>query len=402
MFASQTTFAPHPSLFSSLPGRFLNSRPMLKQVQIENYKSFASTKVVIQPFTVLVGPNGAGKSNFVDALRFVKDCLTNSLALAVQNRGGIKSVLRRSIEHQTDFGFRLLIELDSEDRADFSFEIATNNSGAFSVKREKCIVTKGESESHCYEVVNGTFKKGIEGIRPKIKPDHLALTVISAVEEFSPVYDFLSSMQFYSFVPDRIRQLQDKDAGLVLKHDGSNAAAVLREIQENKPDDYERLTRLLSLVAPSITKVEYTSIGQKETLSFKQDMGDTTPLSFEAISMSDGTLRALSILLAVYQSSSPSLIAIEEPEATIHPAALEILVDILFSGVYQSQILLTTHSPELLDDKDISLDNLLVVSLNQGKTEIRPIGKLSRKAYISHLATLGELLTAGELEGERL
>ena len=95
-----------------------NSSPMLKQVQIFNYKNFASTKIVLQPFTVLVGPNGAGKSNFV--------------------------------------------------------------------------VTKGESESHCYEVVNGTFKKEVPGIRPKIKPDHLALTVISAVEEFSPVYDFLS------------------------------------------------------------------------------------------------------------------------------------------------------------------------------------------------------------------
>ena len=101
-------------------------------------------------------------------------------------------MLRRSAEHHTDFGFRLIIELGSEGRADFSFEIATNTSGAFFVKREKCVVTKGESESHCYEVVNGTFKKEVPGIRPKIKPDHLALTVISAVEEFSPVYDFLS------------------------------------------------------------------------------------------------------------------------------------------------------------------------------------------------------------------
>jgi predicted ATPase len=144
--------------------------------------------------------------------------------------------------------------------------------------------------------------------------------------------------------------------------------------------------------------VEYIPIGQKETISFKQDISDTTPISFEAISMSDGTLRALGILLAVYQASSPSLIAIEEPESTIHPAALEVLVDILFSGAACSQILLTTHSPELLDDKDISLSNILVVSFKHGQTEIHPIGELSRKAYLSHLATLGELLTAGELE----
>jgi predicted ATPase len=390
--------------------------PLLKQVQLLNFKSFEKTKVNLLPFTVLVGPNGAGKSNFVDALRFVKECLTNSLSLAVQNRGGISTVLRRSVERaiiqeptiehplklsgtgQTDFGFRLTIELGSDSIADFSFEISTKKEGAFFVKRERCVVTKGESLKHCYEVVNGKFKKEVVGIRPKIKPDHLALTVISAVEEFSPVYDFLSSMQFYSFMPDRIRQLQDKDYGKVLKPDGSNAAAVLREIQNKKKDDYERIVRLLSLIAPSIIKVEYIPIGQKETISFKQDISDTTPISFEAISMSDGTLRALGILLAVYQASSPSLIAIEEPESTIHPAALEVLVDILFSGAACSQILLTTHSPELLDDKDISLSNILVVSFKHGQTEIHPIGELSRKAYLSHLATLGELLTAGELE----
>jgi len=380
--------------------------PLIKQVQIKNYKSFASTTVNLLPFTVLVGPNGAGKSNFVDALRFVKDCLTNSIEFAFALRGGIPTVLRRSIEYQTDLGFRLLVELSPEEIADFSFEIATEEKGVFFVKREKCLIKKKESDSHCYEVVNGKFLKGVSGIRPKIKSDRLALTVVSAAEEFSSVYDFLSSMQFYSLMPDRIRQLpvrgeavfQDKDAGRVLKRDGSNAASVLREIKENKPDEYERLVRLLSLVVPSIEQVDYTSIGQKETLNFKQDIGETTPFSFEAISMSDGTLRALGILLSVFQPSSPPLIAIEEPEATVHPAELEVLVDILLCGAAQSQILLTTHSPEILDDKDISDDNVLVVSFHQGKTIISPIGEISRKAYNNRLATLGELLRAGELE----
>lgn len=375
---------------------------MLSRVEIKNYKSLASTVVSPDRFTVLVGPNGAGKSNFVDALRFVSECLTGSIALPIRSRGGLSAVRRKSRGHPWLFGFRLGIELTSGQFADFSFEIATQPRGAFEVKQERCIVQSALGPRHQYEVESGKFKQEVPGIKAKIEPDRLALTVISATEEFGPVYDYLCGMRFYSLSPDKIRGLQEPDLGEVLKPDGSNAAAVLREIRKEKPDDYNRLCRLLSKVVPGTSSAEYVSVGQKETILFKQEVeGDMWPWAFNSESMSDGTLRVLGILLAVYQMSPPTLIAIEEPEATIHPAALDVLVDILKDGSHRAQILITTHSPDILDNKSIKDSEILVVESTKGKTTIAPMDGKSRDMVRQHLYTPGELLRSGELQPDR-
>lgn len=374
---------------------------MLTYIGIKNYKNLAAVVVKPSSFTVLVGPNGAGKSNFVDALRFVSECLTGSISVPILNRGGIGAVRRKSKGHPRSFGFRLGITLPSQNLAEFSFEIAPRSDGAFEVTREKCTV-QTLLVQHEYEVDSGIFKKEAKGIRAKIEPDRLALTVLSATEEFRPVYDYLSNMRFYSLALDKIRGVQDADPGEALKYDGSNAAAVLREISKHHKDDYERLCRLLSRVVPGTNRAEYVPIGQKETIRFKQEIeGDQLPWAFDSISMSDGTLRVLGILLAVYQHSPPSLIAIEEPEASIHPAALEILVDILKSGSQKTQTIITTHSPDILDNKDISDAEIMVVESVRGKANVAPMSSESRELIKQNLYLPGELLRSGELEPDR-
>jgi predicted ATPase len=375
---------------------------MLRHIQIKNYKSLASTVVQPSPFTVLVGPNGAGKSNFVDALRFISECLIGSISIPIQNRGGISAVRRKSRGHPRSFGFRLGIELTPEKYVDFSFEIAPSPNGAFEVRRERCSVSHFMRESRQYKVESGRFKVGVEGIRAKIEPDRLALTVLSATEEFRPVYDYLSNMRFYSFSLDKIRGLQEADSGEVLKRDGSNSAAVLREISKRSKDDYARLCDLLSKVVPGISSAEYAPLGQKETTRFKQDVeGDNVPWSFDSVSMSDGTLRVFGTLLAVHQVTTPSLIAIEEPEASIHPAALDVLVDILKSSTHQTQIIITTHSPDILDNKGIRNNEILVVESVRGNTVVAPMAQRTRDIIRENLYSPGELLRSGELEPDK-
>lgn len=371
----------------------------LRRVVMKNYKSLAATTVDLEPFTVLVGQNGSGKSNFVDALRFVGDCLNTSISMALQNRGGINAVRRHSRGHPTHFGIRLVIQLEEHGLADYSFEIAARQQGRFEVRGERCVVqTSLLREPRRYQVQNGEFTQEFPDIRPKIEIDRLALSVVSALEEFRPVYDFITSMRFYALAPDRIRQLQDPDPGEVLARDGSNAAAVLREIDNRDKDRYQRLCRLLAKVVPGTSQAAYAPLGQKATLKFKQDVGDKAPWSFEALNMSDGTLRALGVLLAVYQVSSPSLVAIEEPEATIHPAALDVIMDILKDGTARSQILVTTHSPDVLDNRKISDSELRLVSSQRGRTSIAPVSETTRQIIRDKLYSAGDLLRMEELK----
>lgn len=373
--------------------------PRVQQVQIRNYKSIAQIAVNLDRFTVLVGPNGAGKSNFIDALAFVQECLSESIELAFKNRGGIAAVRRISAGHPTHIGIRLVLNLGDHQFADYAFEIAAKPKEKFSVARERCVVEKLMGIRHAFEIEDGKFTTEIPGIRPKVAPDRLALFAASATEEFRPVYDFLTSMRFYSIVPVRLRELQEPDSGDFLKRDGSNAAAVLKRLQDEASGNgqYNRLCRLLSKVVEGVEKVEYKAIGQKETLQFKQDVGLQHPWTFNGLNMSDGTLRVLGLLLAVYQPGPYSVIAIEEPEATVNPAVAEVVVEVLMDAAKERQVLLTSHSPDILDYKDLTDTQIRVVSMEHGRTLIAPVSQAGRDAIRERLYTPGELLRSGEL-----
>jgi len=373
--------------------------PRIQQVQIKNYKSIAQVSVNLEPFTVFVGPNGSGKSNFIDALSFVQECLSESIELAFKNRGGIAAVRRISAGHPTHIGIRVVLNLSDELSANYAFEIAAKPNGKFSVARERCVVHKLMEQSHSFEIEDGKFTREIPGIRPKVAPDRLALFAASATDEFRPVYDFLTSMRFYSIVPVRLRELQEPDAGDFLKRDGSNAAAVLKCLQEEAQGNgqYDRVCRLLSKVVDGIKKVEYRAIGQKETLQFKQDIGLEHPWTFNALNMSDGTLRVLGLLLAVYQPGPYSVVAVEEPEATVNPAVAEVVVEVLMDAANEKQVLLTSHSPDILDYKDLTDNQIRVVAMDHGRTLIAPVSQAGRAAIQERLYTPGELLRSGEL-----
>ena len=118
--------------------------------------------------------------------------------------------------------------------------------------------------------------------------------------------------------------------------------------------------------------------------------------------MSDGTLRTLGALLAAFQVDgrygSPSLIAIEEPETSLHPAAMRALVDALDEATLRTQILLTTHSAEMLDNPTIRPENVRVVQLLDGQTVIGPVDEASLDIVRRNLNTLGGLERENQLE----
>ena len=377
--------------------------PRIRQVQVRNYKSLAQVNVALETLTVLVGPNGAGKSNFIDALAFVQECLAESIELAFKNRGGIGAVRRRSGGHPTHVGIRLVIDLEGASTAEYAFEIAAKPRERFSVSRERCTVWPSrlmeQPGGHTFEIHNGEFSKPIPGIRPKVSKDRLALFAASATEEFRPVYDFLTSMRFYSIAPPQLRELQEPDPGDFLKRDGSNAAAVLKRLQEeDSSENYQRLCRLLARVVAGVERAEHRAVGQKETLQFRQDVGLKHPWTFDALNMSDGTLRVLGLLLALYQPGQATVIAVEEPEATVHPAAAELLVEVFVDACSERQIVITTHSPDLLDSKAIRDGMIRAVTMQRGNTLIAPVTESSRAAIREQLYTPGELLRSGELE----
>ena len=109
-------------------------------------------------------------------------------------------------------------------------------------------------------------------------------------------------------------------------------------------------------------------------------------------------MAGLGLIVAALQEPPLSILAIEEPEATIHPGALDAIADLLDMAAQRSQVVITTHSPELLDTKWIQPENLRVVEWEKGTTHISKLGQAPVRALQQHLMGAGELLRANALD----
>ena len=376
----------------------------LSRVLLKNYKSIADCSVKLGPLNFLVGPNGAGKSNFLGALRFVAESLNTSLDHALRERGGIREVRRRSSRHPVHFGMRLEYTLSNGRSGHYAFRIGALPTGGSEVQQEECwVYGPGLSNEWFYQVERGGVVKSQPPIVPAAAPDRLYLVAASGLPEFRPLYDALSHMGFYHFDPDEIKNLQSPDTGEVLLRDGRNLASVFNALGRDSPDTRNRVVEFLSKVVPEIEDVTIKRVGNRETLEFHQRAGaNGGTWRFLAENMSDGTLRALGVLTALLQPTDGGarrvpLVGIEEPEMAVHPDAAGVLRDALRTAAQITQVIVTSHSPDLLDDKDVSDDWVLAVVSEDGETKIGPLSEADRSVMRDRLFTAGELLKQGQL-----
>ena len=207
-------------------------------------------------------------------------------------------------------------------------------------------------------------------------------------------------MHTYAIDPGKLREMQDPDSGLSLKSDGSNVASVLEEIRRQAPEDITRIGELLASIVPNTTSVKPIKHGNKVSLKFTQEWGETKRLNFEAFNMSDGTLRSLGLLTAVFQRPTPTLIVIEEPELTMHPGALGAILDLIRHAARKMQVIVTTHSPDVLDAEWLEDRHIRIVNWHEGATRLTQLSSGSREALQEHLMSAGELLRSNALRGE--
>ena len=166
----------------------------------------------------------------------------------------------------------------------------------------------------------------------------------------------------------------------------------------------QRIEEYLSKVVPGVQGVNvFTYPGAKQTLEFRQQVaGSKDPWPFLAANMSDGTIRALGVLVALFQTGNGTgtpvpLVGIEEPEIALHPAAAGLLLDGLREASRSTQVIVTSHSPDLLDDKRLEADSLLSVYAEEGSTHIAALDQAGRTAVLNRLYTPGELLRMDQI-----
>jgi predicted ATPase len=370
--------------------------PTFVSIELTNFLSYKSATLDIGDFTAVIGPNASGKSNAVAAIKLLRDIPSYGLPIAIARRGGFDQLRHRSHGHPNDPALKLTFRYANASDSTYEIALAAVRGKRYRVKRESAalVLDNGERVSFVSdgEVVHYVDSRGRNRVRTRIGPGQSALTLGGMASYL--VYNALLSMQAVEIHPAHVGELQDPSSTREFEPTGSNTASVYEALSL---EAREAITEQLAVIVPGIVRIEPRNYADKQTLSFYQST-DHGNRSFSAKQMSDGTLRAFGILLALAQPLRPRLIVIEEPEVAIHLGALRSLVDMLQAEAERSQILLTTHSADIIDA--LPVDSLRVVWNDTDQSRIAGVSQHTRDILRKGMMSPGELLRADALDPE--
>ena len=379
----------------------------ITKVIIKRFRSFPEATLDFDNPLFIVGRNGSGKSNLADVFSFVSEAMASPLQAVFDRRGGIGAVCNQSSGKQSSKSkLGLAFEFGPFNGAkggQFAFEVESLPHYSYRIVREQCLVRMQDGSNWWFDRTD-KWQSNAEGLTPALEPSALALPLVGGDERFAPIFRVLGGMRVYAIQPAKLREMQDPDSGVVLRSDGGNTASVLQELLRGKDAAAAKaeINRILESIVPATKSVSPKKHGNKLSMSFSQAWGENKKLTFDAFNMSDGTLRSLGLIMAVFQKPSPSLLVIEEPEATIHPGALGAMLDLIRKAAKTMQVVVTTHSPELLDASWITDANLRIVSWEAGASRLLRPSEAAREAMRQHIMGAGELLRSNALHPDPL
>ncbi len=319
---------------------------MISRLAIKNYRSLRNVELRPGPLTVLIGPNGAGKSNIIDALRFLKAIHSASPGSSgkvtterLEERGGYEQVVWGGmVDEKIEFEAEFSNGENGLDIPGFRVEIQDSpgpylRSDTFPIGAEKWA--------------------GADGIN----------------NEYRKVVSHLKSWQFYNFSPASMRKPTKVKQENVLNETGSNLSTVIHSLFSEGHPDLEEAVGMLKVMVPTVERLTSPIFGDGQTYVALKEKGVKQPTG--AWGLSDGTLLALALSVALTVDPLPNLICMETPEAEIHPSMMEAVADLLTAASYHAQIIVTTQSPYLLDQ--LPYEQFVIVEKKDGETRLRPL-----------------------------
>jgi predicted ATPase len=371
---------------------------MIRRLSVSNFRSLGEgVSLEFDRFTALVGPNGSGKSNLVEALRFVSDAMQMGLPGAVTHRNGIGAVRRWSGGHPFNVSIRLDLVLDAGRPASYAFELQGDSAEEYKVQSEEAQVWDGAQQVQ-FKTKGGKWIEGPAGLTPPLDDKSLALSIIGGDTRFQPLVHALQQMAVYAIFPDTLRAPQKYSPIKPMDRHGSNWASILKDQpkQSWKPE----LVSALHKLTGDTEDIKVSQAASYLVVQFRHTSPNRKLKWFDAAQESDGTLRVAGIVTALLQEPPTPVIGIEEPELTVHPGAIPLLYDFLKQASERSQVIVTTHSPELLDL--IDPQHVRVVARGPEGTTVAPMAAAQRDAVRQGLLTLGEVLRTEGLQQQEL
>lgn len=366
----------------------------LQSLRVRNFKAVVDSKVVkLGALTAFIGNNGAGKSSLIEALETYQSIVRDGLDVAMQRWLGIEHARHKGQEAK---------ELAGRPVNPISFELAIGESPR-KVKRIELQANNDPAANRmfiAYEQIissNGaTFNRDRNAAAPSAR-SVLSSALYASMDEAQHILDW----QFLTLSPERMGlpvPQQRTGGGVRLARDGSNIADFLRDLRQQDISAYNGIEETMKYVLPYAVDLRPATTIELERKAWLQ----MKEANFEVPGwmLSTGTLRLLALLALLRHPKPPSLIVIEEIENGLDPRSIHLLVEEIRNAVLDgtTQIILTTHSPYLLDL--LALEHLVLVErdANGQPRFIRPADNESVQRWAADFAP-GRLYTMGTFSG---
>ena len=330
-------------------------KAFLEDVHIKNFLSLREVKLPLKPLTVLVGPNASGKSNVLSALRLLNMMMIHEelpLVDIIQD-----SLWAGEVNHIT---FQLHAEVQ-ETQALYELELKTDTDNPFAAEE----LSVSDAQVISIQSGEGEVREENGENRTRYKSNKLALRSAGDYGNkpvTSALTEFIKGWEFYDFQPDFMRGyfarfpffvervISDKSKELrespKLDDDGSTLSALLSYWHKNDRERFDSVSE--SLADCTHLKIDQCAIDGDNQLCLLEGYEKPIPLK----RASDGTLRLVAYYILLNEPELPPLIAIEEPERNLHPGALTDIANVLEQIAERTQVIITTHSSQLLDAFD--------------------------------------------------
>lgn len=347
----------------------------IEKIRVKNFKVFHDMEIRdLSKFCVFLGANGAGKSTLFDIFGFLSDALNGNVRTALNKRGGFKEVYTRNGEGPIEFEIKFRDDAIGESKPPLityelhlhlknsspiiTKEILSYRRGNYGRPYRFLEFAEGTGSAILNEEDFQTEKQQLKEVRETqtlASPDILAIKGLGQFQKFKAIASFrklLESWYVSNFKVDAAQTVEDSTYSEHLSVSGNNLAQVTKYIYETHPDIFERILQKLQMRIPGIEKVQALETQDGRIVLQFKDGSFKDP--FISRFVSDGTIKMFAYLVLLNDPTPHPLLCVEEPENYLHPELLpELAEEFREYATKGGQVLVSTHSPELVNALDI-------------------------------------------------
>ncbi len=392
---------------------------LIQHLHVSGLLSFGHKGIDLpmRKLNVLIGPNGSGKSNLLEVINLFREAPSplHSIAGPIMEDGGIQEWLWKEGSSGDGAPVTAIVACliaSGKKGVSYRHELRLQNNGGavdvFSESIGEALAGRKKDRPVFFRTPMGTTlwtKPG--GLSRKLRDSRLnrSASILAQVRDpgryavMSSIQEKYSSIALYrnwSFGPHaqmrkpvRPDERQDR-----LARSAQNLAVVVQAMDARTR---KKIITGLQTLYPGIQGIQAKPVAGGSLLLYLEEEGG---IEIPASRLSDGTLRFISLLVILHDPKPPPLIAIEEPELGLHPDVLRHVAELLMEASERTQIVVTTHSRQLVDCLQDDPESIIVCEKHDGESVFERLDGKRMKLWLEKYS-LGELWSKGELGGNR-